>query len=99
VANIVHADSIDYTLVPDTVYVATDITGAEDAVTAAARVVRVGTGLRIEGLTPGKTFSIYRVTGEKLYSGTAQTDVFRLDNIPEGIYILYHAGQYSKFSN
>ncbi|GAB6394357.1 MAG: Glucan-binding domain-containing protein (YG repeat) [Bacteroidales bacterium] len=98
VANIVHADSIDYTLVPDTVYVATDITGAEDAFTATARVVRVGTGLRIEGLTPGKTFSIYRVTGEKLYSGTAQTDVFRLDNIPAGIYILYHNGQYSKFS-
>ncbi|GAB6393950.1 MAG: hypothetical protein MdMp024_0262 [Bacteroidales bacterium] len=98
VANIVHADSIDYTLVPDTVYVATDITGAERAVTATARVVRVGTGLRIEGLTPGKTFGIYRITGEKLYSGTAQTDVFRLDNIPEGIYILYHAGQYSKFA-
>ncbi|GAB6395037.1 MAG: hypothetical protein MdMp024_1349 [Bacteroidales bacterium] len=99
VANIVHADSIDYTLVPDTVYVATDITGAEDAfITATARVVRVGTGLRIEGLTPGKTFGIYRVTGEKLYSGTAQSDVFRLDNIPAGVYILYHAGQYSKFS-
>jgi hypothetical protein len=58
----------------------------------------VGTGLRIEGLTPGKPFGIYRVTGEKLYSGTAQSDVFRLDNIPEGVYILYHAGQYSKFS-
>ncbi|GAB6394854.1 MAG: Ig-like domain-containing protein [Bacteroidales bacterium] len=98
VANIVHADSIDYTLVPDTVYVATDITGAERAVTATARVVRVGTGLRIEGLTPGKTFGIYRVTGEKLYSGTAQSDVFRLDNIPAGVYILYHKGQYSKFS-
>ncbi|GAB6395264.1 MAG: Ig-like domain-containing protein [Bacteroidales bacterium] len=98
VVDTVQVDSINYTLVPDTVYVVTDITGAEHAVTAAAPVVRVGTVLRIESLTPGKTFGIYRVTGEKLYSGTAQSDVFRLDNIPAGVYILYHAGQYSKFS-
>ncbi|GAB6394071.1 MAG: Ig-like domain-containing protein [Bacteroidales bacterium] len=98
VVDTVQVDSINYTLVPDTVYVVTDITGAEHAVTAAAPVVRVGTVLRIESLTPGKTFGIYRVTGEKLYSGTAQTDVFRLDNIPAGVYILYHAGQYSKFA-
>ncbi|GAB6394994.1 MAG: Ig-like domain-containing protein [Bacteroidales bacterium] len=98
VYDIIHKDSIDYTLVPDTVYVATDITGAEHFVTENARVVRVGTVLRLEGLQPGKTFSIYTIKGEKYYSGTAQSDVFRLDNIPQGVYILYHDGQYSKFS-
>jgi hypothetical protein len=96
--NIVYKDSIDYTLVPERIYIATDITGAEHIVTEDARVVRVGTTLRIEGLKPGKTFGIYTIKGEKYYSGTAQSDVFRLDNIPESVYILYHDGQYSKFS-
>jgi hypothetical protein len=49
-------------------------------------------------LDGGKAFSVYTIKGEKYYSGTAQTDVFRLDKIPEGVYILYHNGQYSKFS-
>ncbi|GAB6395474.1 MAG: Ig-like domain-containing protein [Bacteroidales bacterium] len=98
VYNMITKDSIDYNLVPERIYIATDITGAEHIVTDDARVVRVGTTLRLEGLTPGKTFSIYTVTGGKYYSGTAQSDVFRLNNPPAGVYILYHDGQYSKFS-
>jgi hypothetical protein len=94
----IYRDSIEYTPVPERIYIATDITGAEHVVTEEARVVRAGTVLRIEGLKPGKTFSIYTIKGEKYYSGTAQSDVFRLDNIPAGVYILYQDGQYSKFS-
>jgi len=96
--NIIYKDSIDYTLAPERIYIATDITGAEHIVTGEARVVRAGTTLRLEGLKPGKPFGIYAITGEKYYSGTAQSDVFLLENIPAGVYILYHDGQYSKFS-
>jgi hypothetical protein len=98
VYNLIYRDTIEYTLMPERIYIVTDITGAEHIVTEDARVVRTGTVIRLEGLKPGKTFSIYTVTGEKYYTGTAQSDAFRLDNIPKGIYILYHDGQYSKFS-
>jgi hypothetical protein len=98
VYNLIYRDTIEYTLAPERIYIVTDITGAEHIVTEDASVVRAGTVLRIEGLQPGKTFSIYTIKGEKYYSGTAQSDVFRLDNIPAGVYILYHDGQYSKFS-
>jgi hypothetical protein len=74
------------------------ITGTEEAAGAVLRIAPADGGVFISGLTPGKTFSIYTVTGEKYYSGTAQSDVFRLDNIPAGLYIFYHDGQYSKFS-
>jgi hypothetical protein len=72
-------------------------TGMEEPTSALLRIAPADNGIFISGLTPGKTFSIYTIIGEKYYSGTAQTDVFRLDNIPAGVYILYHDGQYSKF--
>ncbi|GAB6394313.1 MAG: hypothetical protein MdMp024_0625 [Bacteroidales bacterium] len=73
-------------------------TGAEEAASAVLRITPTAGGILVSGLTPGKTLSIYTIKGEKYYSGTAQSDVFRLDNIPKGVYILYHAGQYSKFA-
>jgi hypothetical protein len=73
-------------------------TGTEEAASAVLRIAPADGGVFISGLTLGKNFSIYTITGKKYYSGTAQTDVFRLDNIPAGVYILYHDGQYSKFS-
>jgi hypothetical protein len=72
-------------------------TGTEEAAGAALRITPANGGIFISGLTPGKTLSIYTIKGEKYYTGTAQSDVFRLDNIPEGVYILYHDGQNSKF--
>jgi hypothetical protein len=73
-------------------------TGMEEPTSALLRIAPAAGGVFISGLTPGKTFSIYTIKGEKYYSGTAQSDVFRLDNIPAGVYILYQDGQYSKFS-
>ncbi|GAB6393857.1 MAG: hypothetical protein MdMp024_0169 [Bacteroidales bacterium] len=73
-------------------------TGTEEAAGAALRITPAAGGILISGLTPGKNISIYTIKGEKYYTGTAQSDVFRLDNIPAGIYIFYHAGQNSKFA-
>ncbi|GAB6394068.1 MAG: hypothetical protein MdMp024_0380 [Bacteroidales bacterium] len=80
-----------------TLYFRIIATGTEEPASA-LRITPADNGIFISGLTPGKTFSIYTIKGEKYYTGTAQSDVFRLDNIPKGVYILYHAGQYSKFA-
>jgi len=71
--------------------------------TADARVSEEGGGILIEGLEPNAEFSIYTVTGEKYYTGTADAaGEYRLSSIDEGLYILFFRdsagkGQYSKF--
>ncbi|GAB6395462.1 MAG: T9SS C-terminal target domain-containing protein [Bacteroidales bacterium] len=103
--NIITKDSVDYTLVPDTVYipVVTDITGEQHFVTANARVSEYGDGILIHGLEPKAEFSFYTVTGERLYTNTANAaGEYWLSFLDEGLYILFFRdkagkGQYSKF--
>jgi hypothetical protein len=103
--NIITKDSVDYTLVPDTVYipVVTDITGEQHFVTANARVSEYGDGILIHGLEPKAEFSFYTVTGERLYTNTANAaGEYWLSYLDEGLYILFFRdkagkGQYSKF--
>ncbi|GAB6394595.1 MAG: Ig-like domain-containing surface protein [Bacteroidales bacterium] len=103
--NIITRDSIDYTLVPDTVikhdsvYIVIEAeTGVEHIVTSTARVSSEGGGILIQGLAPGREFAIYTVKGEKYAAGTADSSgEYRLLDVPEGLYILYQEGGYSKF--
>jgi hypothetical protein len=55
-------------------------------------------GIFISGLTPGKAFSIYTLQGQLLYESKATSPEEHIYLQEKGVYILYHAGQYSKFS-
>jgi hypothetical protein len=75
------------------------LTGTEEAASAALRITpAAGDGLLISGLTPGKTLSIYTLPGQLIYLAQASSPEETIYLGEKGIYILYHAGQYTKFA-
>ncbi|GAB6395075.1 MAG: Ig-like domain-containing protein [Bacteroidales bacterium] len=74
-------------------------TGTEQPASAVLRITPAASdGLLVSGLTPGKTLSIYTLQGQLLYQATASSPEETIYLREKGIYILYHDGQYSKFS-
>jgi hypothetical protein len=74
------------------------LTGTEEAAGAALRITPADNGIIISGLTPGENFGIYTLQGQLLYQATATSPEETIYLGEKGIYILYHDGQYSKFS-
>ncbi|GAB6395217.1 MAG: Ig-like domain-containing protein [Bacteroidales bacterium] len=74
-------------------------TGTEEPASAALRIAPAAAGgILVSGLTPGKTLSIYTLQGQLIYQATAASPEEYIHLQEKGVYILYHAGQYSKFS-
>ncbi|GAB6395159.1 MAG: Ig-like domain-containing protein [Bacteroidales bacterium] len=74
------------------------LTGTEEAAGAALRITPAGGGLLVSGLTPGETLSIYTLPGQLIYQASAASPEETIYLGEKGVYILYHAGQYSKFA-
>jgi len=83
----------------DTVYVVIEeATATRYTITENAKVYSLGNTLYIQGLTPEQPYTLYTTTGTLYTRGTAtQLGTAILLDLPPALYILHHAGRYTKF--